>query len=322
MLICVLVFIFYFVPTSFEQQMYEGGTVTSDGGNQTQTIIHANFDAINWNLFYEETRDCGESDYDCPVYYNPSTIVESIHYMEKNIEVLQPLIDTRYLETREKATGQCGKEGGDQLLNKESGGWCLSTSRRWVGCLDVSFKVGCKIEPNGRDPIPVPEYHALPSKVVVNELIKLIDDEGIESFNDFGAGIGQYKAAVQNLRPEVTWTSYDGAGNVEEWTKNFVKWVDLTKPLSLPKADWVMSLEVGEHIPNQYEGMFLRNLHHHNCRGMYVRLIDMLYYCWCRCFMYTSYLMNHFSVNFSINLFFFVQYSELGSVGTRWEESH
>lgn len=30
----------------------------------------------------------------------------------------------------------------------------------------------------------------------------------------------------------------------------------------------MLSLEVGEHISNRYEGMFIRNLHRHNCQGI------------------------------------------------------
>ena len=30
----------------------------------------------------------------------------------------------------------------------------------------------------------------------------------------------------------------------------------------------VVSLEVGEHVPPMFEGMVLRNLHAHNCRGL------------------------------------------------------
>ena len=48
----------------------------------------------------------------------------------------------------------------------------------------------------------------------------------------------------------------------------FVSWFDLTLPLSLRRADWVVSLEVGEHVPNAHEGMVVRNLHAHNCFGV------------------------------------------------------
>ena len=38
--------------------------------------------------------------------------------------------------------------------------------------------------------------------------------------------------------------------------------------MSLPVTDWVLCLEVGEHIPSNMEGMVIRNLHAHNCRGI------------------------------------------------------
>ena len=34
------------------------------------------------------------------------------------------------------------------------------------------------------------------------------------------------------------------------------------------ESDWVLSLEVGEHVPSRYEDMYLRNLHAHNCKGI------------------------------------------------------
>ena len=37
---------------------------------------------------------------------------------------------------------------------------------------------------------------------------------------------------------------------------------------SLPTADWVVSLEVGEHVPRAEEAEFLRMLHGANCRGI------------------------------------------------------
>jgi hypothetical protein len=60
---------------------------------------------------------------------------------------------------------------------------------------------------------------------------------------------------------------FDGAGNVEEVTGGFVRFADLSLPLQMPRADWVVALEVGEHIPSAFEPTFVRNLHAHNCRG-------------------------------------------------------
>jgi hypothetical protein len=57
----------------------------------------------------------------------------------------------------------------------------------------------------------------------------------------------------------VEWKSYDGAANAFDYTKEFVNYFDLTLPLELPKAYWVAALEVGENVPNEYEGMLIQN---------------------------------------------------------------
>ena len=67
---------------------------------------------------------------------------------------------------------------------------------------------------------------------------------------------------------ELIYFGFDGAGDVEPYTSGLLKWFDLTQVLNNPVTDWVLSLEVGEHIPSKYEGMFIRNLHRHNCRGV------------------------------------------------------
>jgi hypothetical protein len=68
----------------------------------------------------------------------------------------------------------------------------------------------------------------------------------------------------------VKFYSYNGAANVEAHTSKLVRYVDFTLPLNLPRTNWVISFEVGEHVPSMYEGMFVRNLHAHNCRGIVV----------------------------------------------------
>jgi hypothetical protein len=70
---------------------------------------------------------------------------------------------------------------------------------------------------------------------------------------DDGAGVGQYGHRLRSEDPDLLWTAYDGAGNVEEYTDGFVSWLDLTIPLSLPRADWVVSFDVGEHVPAPFE---------------------------------------------------------------------
>ena len=98
--------------------------------------------------------------------------------------------------------------------------------------------------------------------LLLNEIPTLALDRP-QSINDFGAGVGQYGHALRAINKSIIWRGYDGAGNVEEYTDGFVRFFDLTMPLSLPKADWILSLDVGEHLPPKWEFMYLRNLHAH-----------------------------------------------------------
>lgn len=94
--------------------------------------------------------------------------------------------------------------------------------------------------------------------------------------NDFGAGVGQYGRSLLAHRPahagsrhQDQYRGFDGSGNIRSWTDGLVRWFDLTMPaLALPRAQWVLSVEVGEHIPPEWEGVYLRNLHAHNCHGI------------------------------------------------------
>eukprot|EP00327_Prymnesium_parvum_P035786 CAMPEP_0195636610 /NCGR_PEP_ID=MMETSP0815-20121206/23957_1 /TAXON_ID=97485 /ORGANISM="Prymnesium parvum, Strain Texoma1" /LENGTH=290 /DNA_ID=CAMNT_0040778723 /DNA_START=31 /DNA_END=900 /DNA_ORIENTATION=+ len=153
-----------------------------------------------------------------------------------------------------------------------NGSWCLSapfpgTSGRHSGGV-VSL---------GNETHILPRSHYPPDRIVVAVLHALLHNripslemDRPQSVNDFGAGVGQYGHALRMLDPGVDWRGYDGAGNVENYTSGFVRFFDLTMPLSLPKADWLLSLEVGEHVPHQWEYMVLRNLHVHQRRGIIV----------------------------------------------------
>ena len=59
----------------------------------------------------------------------------------------------------------------------------------------------------------------------------------------------------------------DGAPGVAAITGGLVQTADLTTELRLGVADWVLCLEVAEHIPRAFEDKLLANLHNHNRRG-------------------------------------------------------
>jgi len=87
---------------------------------------------------------------------------------------------------------------------------------------------------------------------------------------DLGAGLGHYGTIFRESSSLVQeWVGYDGAMNVQSATDGMVRYMDLTQPHAADErpclgADWVLSLEVAEHIPTQYTDAYLRNV---RCRA-------------------------------------------------------
>ena len=79
-----------------------------------------------------------------------------------------------------------------------------------------------------------------------------------KSLSDFGAGMGLYVDYIRGLGAAAT-IGYDGSKQENE----LVHVVDLSKPCRLPITQIVMSIEVGEHIPEQFQATFLDNLCDH-----------------------------------------------------------
>ena len=81
---------------------------------------------------------------------------------------------------------------------------------------------------------------------------------------DLGCGLGQYGRYFASHFPSIHYTGLDGAENIEEATDGFVRFADLTD--GVPRAvrslrtDWVMSLEVAEHVPRIGEARFVHSL--------------------------------------------------------------
>jgi 2-polyprenyl-3-methyl-5-hydroxy-6-metoxy-1,4-benzoquinol methylase len=84
------------------------------------------------------------------------------------------------------------------------------------------------------------------------------------TLGDFGAGSGHYAKWLNDTGLMQAW-AYDGARGVEEVTKGAVTWVNLCEHLDTQRRfDWVMSLEVAEHIPPQFSRQFLENIARHS----------------------------------------------------------
>jgi hypothetical protein len=149
-----------------------------------------------------------------------------------------------------------------------TGGWCLGQMVR-----DRLF---------GREqhlPLPnwasggtyrLPGSHVEADELIVDGLTSLLRLRSSHPLSvlDLGAGVGQYGYALCSRFPRVRWRGFDGAGDVEAYTDGQVRFADLTHVVDVRRADWVLSLEVGEHVQREHELVLLRNLHAHACRGI------------------------------------------------------
>lgn len=90
---------------------------------------------------------------------------------------------------------------------------------------------------------------------------------GNASVVEFGAGTGCYADAL--IRSGVQVAAFDGAPGISDVTEGLVRHADLTGNVTaIGQADWVLSLEVGEHIPPYVEHMFLHNIVSHASVGI------------------------------------------------------
>ncbi len=109
------------------------------------------------------------------------------------------------------------------------------------------------------------EHHVF-DQGVCSELTQFFRSQG-GSVVDFGCGPGKYVQAL--LAAGVPCEGYDGNPMTEQLTGGTCKVLDLSSPVDLGTMyDWVLSLEVGEHIPPEHEDTFLRNIDRHNRKGV------------------------------------------------------
>lgn len=200
---------------------------------------------------------CG-FDVDCPLDYSLAlvnkTSASSQASMETNRRALEKVHDV--------ARQACATAGNTDAAILPHGGWCYGTK---------TAKHPPPMQKNDMDYL-VPAHHVSVDEVIANTLAERVllkkDGSCCYSLTDLGAGVGQLGHALRARLPKLDYYGYDGAGNVEEFTSNYVRFADLTIPLSLKQTDWVVSTEVGEHIPHEYEAQVIANIHAHNCKGI------------------------------------------------------
>ena len=102
---------------------------------------------------------------------------------------------------------------------------------------------------------------------LANAFAIFLHKEKAKTVVDFGCGEGDYTRWLLSRGFECI--GYDGNPDTPTITKGLGKVLDLSEPFDLGKTfDWVLSLEVGEHIPHQYETIFIENLMRHADKGI------------------------------------------------------
>lgn len=97
---------------------------------------------------------------------------------------------------------------------------------------------------------------------LADHILSLFKSKNVRSVVDFGCGMGDY---AHRLTSEgIPCEAYDGNPNTPELTRGLGKVLDLSESFDLGKTfDCVLTLEVGEHIPEEREQTFIENIVRH-----------------------------------------------------------
>jgi hypothetical protein len=100
-------------------------------------------------------------------------------------------------------------------------------------------------------------------KELCSVLIKYFKLSKVKSIYDFGCGMGHY--AGNFIKNDFICEAFDGNPNTVKLTEGIGKVLDLSLMFDFRKKfDCVLSLEVGEHIPEAFEKEFINNLCNHS----------------------------------------------------------
>jgi cyclopropane fatty-acyl-phospholipid synthase-like methyltransferase len=99
-------------------------------------------------------------------------------------------------------------------------------------------------------------------------LTSVFNKKGINSMYDFGCGLGGYTKHF--IDSGIKCKGYDGNPDTPKLTNNLCGVLNLAEKFEFEPLDYVLSLEVGEHIPKEFETTFIENIHNHNTKGCIV----------------------------------------------------
>ncbi len=102
---------------------------------------------------------------------------------------------------------------------------------------------------------------------LADAVAELVKQNGATTLYDLGGNVGLYSKRFREHGLDVS--CFDGSEGVEEVTGGQVRYLDLAEPFDdIGPAEWVMSLEVGEHLPKEFQDQFMRNLVLHSTSGI------------------------------------------------------
>jgi SAM-dependent methyltransferase len=100
-----------------------------------------------------------------------------------------------------------------------------------------------------------------------NALVDFLKKENVVNIADLGCGLAHY---VSNFIDNgINATGFDGNPRTPELTNGLASVLDLAIPVIFADPyEWIMSIEVGEHLPGHYEDIYIQNLHNNNEKGI------------------------------------------------------
>ena len=103
--------------------------------------------------------------------------------------------------------------------------------------------------------------------LMIPHLINFLKNENAKSIVDLGCGNGYY--VKQMKLADLNVSGFDGNPNTPSITGNVCGVMDLSEVKKFDEPyEWVISFEVGEHLPKEYEDAFIQNLHLNNTTGI------------------------------------------------------
>ncbi|XP_045209041.1 uncharacterized protein LOC123560953 [Mercenaria mercenaria] len=146
---------------------------------------------------------------------------------------------SKLLNMKQQVLGQL--ECKEKNTTTTTGGWCEKQNRAHAG-------------------------KGLTDEQLVPALVQVLKGKHIGSFGD---GTGQYKELIIASGEVKGYDAYDGAPFSDIISNGSVKYLDLTLPqYGLPLYDWVLSIEVAEHIPKRFESIYIDNVVRHAQEGV------------------------------------------------------